>query len=148
MPTWSDDDALMADLGQAVRGQGEVTDRAAEAARAAFAWRTMDEELMALAHDSAVEQGLLVRGVAAAARVVSFEVADLSLEVEIDRGDLMGQVLPGQACVITVQAPGAAQRRVEVDESGFFTLPALGPGLVRFLIEAGTRRTTTEWLTL
>lgn len=76
MPTWDDDDALMADLGRAIRAREEVPDRARQAARMAFAWRTVDEELMALTHDSALESATLVRGVQAGPRVVAFQLGD------------------------------------------------------------------------
>ena len=72
-----------------------VTERARAAARAAFAWRTIDEELLELDHDSE-SAGLLVRG-ADTARVLGFRGREVTLEVELDRrsADRSGDPRPG-----------------------------------------------------
>jgi len=57
-----DDETLLRDLGDAVADSRAVSETARAAARAAFTWRTIDEELLELDHDSE-SAGLLVRGV-------------------------------------------------------------------------------------
>lgn len=146
MPTWDDDDALMADLGRAIRAREEVPDRARQAARMAFAWRTVDEELMALTHDSALGSATLVRGVQAGPRVVAFQLGELGLEVELDGAGAIGQVLPGSACVVTVESPQGSAAHLDVDESGFFTLAQLPEAALRIRVELPDGRVaTTPW---
>ena len=60
MSQWTDDDELMSDLGAALADEAAVAPHRREAARAAFAWRTIDHELMTLTHDSS--QLAAVRG--------------------------------------------------------------------------------------
>ena len=63
-----DDDALMALLGDAVAESDAVSDRRRAAARAAFTWRSVDEELAELLHDSALDAGAAVRSSASGPR--------------------------------------------------------------------------------
>lgn len=146
MTLWDDDETLMQDLHEAV--QGEVSERARVDARAAFAWRTIDDDLMRLAHDSSLADEVLVRSTAAGtARVVGFHGTDFSLEVELDAGTLMGQVVPGRRCRISVLSPAGEPRSVDTDESGCFSLPAPEGGPVRFVVAYGGATQSTEWLT-
>lgn len=145
MSNWEDDDALMADLAQATAEGRVVTDRAREAARAAFAWRTIDEELMALGHDSLSTTGSLVRA-AATSRVVSFEGRGFSVELEFSGEKVMGQVLPGRACIVSVLLPDGSSQRVEVDPSGFFAIEGVGRGPRRFSVELDGQTQTSPWI--
>ena len=87
MTMWNDDEMLMADLDEAL--QGAVSDSARAAARAAFAWRTIDDDLMSLAYDSSLTAEVLVRSVATTPRVIGFQATDFTLEIELDAGTLM-----------------------------------------------------------
>lgn len=142
-----DDDMLMRELGDAVVDTRTVTDKARQDARAAFAWRTIDDELLALAHDSDADVGLLVRGVGSA-RVLGFRGPDVTLEVEVDHGQLAGQVLPAQECRVAVVTPAGERWEVQSDESGVFMRPLDVSGPVRFVVESHGRRTGTAWVTL
>jgi hypothetical protein len=146
MSRWDDDDQLMQDLDEALHGA--VSDRARQAARAALAWRTIDEDLMRLAHDSSLTEELLVRGGVAAPRVVGFLGSDFTLEVEVDAGTVLGQVVPARVCQVSVVTPTGAFGSGTTDESGFFSLPAPDGGLVRFTVTCGGPAQSTEWLTL
>jgi hypothetical protein len=146
MSRWDDDDQLMQDLDEALHGA--VSDRARQAARAAFAWRTIDEDLMHLAHDSLVSEELMVRGAAVAPRVVGFLGSDFTLEVEVDAGTVMGQVVPGRVCQVSVVTPAGAFGSVTTDESGVFSLPAPDRGTVRFTVTCAGTTESTEWLTV
>jgi hypothetical protein len=143
--TLSDDDILMNELRDAVAARTVVTDRAREAARAAFSWRTIDEELMNLVHDSATAGELLVRS-AATARVFGFRGRDRSLEVELDGGTLTGQVVPGQVCRVTVVSRDTEPVVVQTDESGFFTLAFEASGTVRFVVDVDVDPLSTGWI--
>ncbi len=147
MTRWNDDESLMQDVDDALAGA--VSERARVDARAAFAWRTIDDDLMSLAHDSSLSDAVLVRSAAVATpRVVGFQGTDFSLEIEIDNGTLMGQVMPGRVCRISVVGPVGDPRSVETDESGFFSFAAPPAGPVRFTVEADGITQSTEWLTL
>ena len=134
---YDDDEALLRDLGDAVADSRAVTERARAAARAAFAWRTIDEELLELDHDSE-SAGLLVRGVDTA-RVLGFRGREVTLEVELDRGHLTGQVIPGQVCRVSVVTPAGDRWEVLSDESG--RLHAAARGLRTGAVRGRGRRT-------
>ncbi|MEQ6902687.1 hypothetical protein [Nocardioides sp. YIM 152588] len=146
MTRWDDDDELVAALREA--RAGAVTDADREAARAAFAWRTIDEELLQLSHDSALEEAVLVRGDGEdAPRVLGFEGADFSLELEVDGDTLIGQVVPGRRCEVAVVTPGGATRS-STDASGLFSLAAPDRRPIRITVSDAGRTVSTEWLTL
>jgi len=142
----NNDDVLMSVLGKALRGTDEIPPEWREAAEAAYAWRTVDEELLALTHDSALEAGAAVRGVEP--RTVAFSRGGLSLEVELSGRQIMGQITsPGSSEVIFESADGRV-RRALTDDSGFFSLVDEDHGLVRFALHADDRRYVTEWIVL
>lgn len=147
MTDWSDDDALMAALQEAMAETDAVTDRRRETARAAFAWRSVDAELMELLHDSALEAGAAVRG-SDTARLLSFGRGALSVELEVDGDEVSGQVLPAQAATVTLQRSGAEDRTVAADGAGFFRFEGVTPGPARFVVTASERTLTTTWVTL
>lgn len=144
----TDDEALMRELGEAVRAREAVTDRARDAARAAFAWRTIDEDLLALTHDAPASAETLVRATADGpqARVLSFEGAGISVEIEVLADQLIGQVLPGQEGRITLESPDEPARAVDVDATGFFEFRAPPSGPMRLRLTVAGRRMTTSWL--
>ena len=144
--SFDDDEALLRDLKDALADERAVTERARAAARAAFTWRTIDEELLDLAHDSE-SADLLVRGVATA-RVLGFRGRELTLEVEFDRGRLTGQVIPGRVCQVSVVTPTGNRWEVQSDESGVFTRPLDVSGPVRFVLDVGGHTQGTAWVIL
>ena len=64
------DDALMDELQEALRAARSVPPRVVEAARSAYAWRSIDEELelLTLSYDSSLAETTLVRSQAAGPR--------------------------------------------------------------------------------
>ncbi|MEP6816469.1 MAG: hypothetical protein ABI873_13045 [Marmoricola sp.] len=146
MTLWDDDETLMQYLDEAL--QGAVSDSAREAAQVAFAWRTIDEDLMRLDHDSLLTDEVLTRSAAVVPRVLGFQGTNFTLEVELDAGTLMGQVVPGRVCRISVLSPVGETRSVDTDESGFFSLRAPEGRLVRFTVEHEAATQSTEWLRL
>jgi hypothetical protein len=115
-----------------------------EAARDAFAWRTVDEELAELTRDSADEEaGALVRG-PGGARQLSFESPRVEVELEVvATGErerrLEGQLLPPGSATVTVERPGESGVAVQADDLGRFVLEGLRAGVVRLhvLISGG-----------
>lgn len=139
-----EEQAILDDLALALRAKDEVDPRYREAAQAAFAWRTVDEELMELTYDSlAAPAGVRSAGTDAP-RTVSFSSTIGSLEIEIDGHRVMGHVLPGGT--VTVVMTNVVGQRLESpsDEDGVFELVGNLPGPVRFSIEG---KGTTQWLT-
>ncbi len=141
------DDALMAELGAALRQDQDIPQGWREAARGAYTWRTIDQELLALTYDSETDERAAVRGVNVA-RVLEFTGGELILEVELADRQVMGQLTgPGVTEVVFESADGRL-RPATPDEGGFFTLDGEDHGLVRFSIAAGDRRFVTEWIVL
>lgn len=142
-----EDHALLDDLTAALAARRDVQAHHREAARAAFTWRTVDEELMELDYDS-LDAPTAVRGVVSAQpRALSFTSRGGSLEVEVDGDRVRGHVVP--AAVVTVVMTNATGESAEVttDEDGMFVLMGTLPGPVRFTVE-GDGGGTTPWVTL
>jgi hypothetical protein len=137
----------MEELARAARQERDVPDHRRRAAYAAFAWRTIDEDLLSLTHDSLLSATAAVRG-PEDARTLSFEGGGLSLELELDEGTLTGQLLQsGRGVEVTMERADGESRTARTDASGFFTLPgASGP--TRFAVEVDGTIRRTEWLVL
>jgi hypothetical protein len=154
-----DDDALLALLRRVVGCMEPVPLTAQLAARAAIRWRTLDAELAALVHDSAGDGELLaVRGVTAGPRVLTFEVPDLTIEIQAEVADeagrlsLVGQLVPPQAADVTIRR-GEQMILVRADGRGRFAARGVTPGLLslrcRLDAASGERRLVeTAWLTV
>lgn len=150
-----DDDALMALLGDAVAENDAVSERRRQAARAAFTWRSVDDELAELLHDSALDAGAAVRSSATGPRSLAFGRSGLTIEVEVDGDQLLGEVVTtgsagdgDAAATVTLQRPGADDEVVTVDAAGFFRFSGVGSGAVRFVVERGGWSLTTPWVNL
>lgn len=148
MTQWSDDEALMAALKEAVAEAQAVPASMREAARAAYTWRTIDEELLELTHDSALAGAAQVRSAADEVRVLSFTGEDVSLELEVEGGRVMGQVLPARAASIVLQAASGESVATDADASGFFTYDDVPRGLVRFSVTVEGKTSLTQWAEL
>jgi hypothetical protein len=141
------DDELLAELRAALAEADLVTDRQREAARAAFTWRTVDAELAELLHDSALEAAA-VRGADDAPRTLSFASGELTLEVEIDGDTVMGQVVGAAAQSVVLQRSVSHDQPLEVDSAGFFRVEGVGPGPLRFVVQAGDWTLTSPWVAI
>ncbi len=89
------DDDLLELVGRALRAADPVPDRVIEGARAAWTWRTIDEELAELVFDSAAE----LTGVRSedTARQLTFRAPGMEIEVMIvDEASrrIVGQLVP------------------------------------------------------
>ena len=123
------------------------------AARSAIAWRTMDAELAELTYDSLVDDERAAVRNADAARLVTFEVGDVQIEIQVasvgEHRRLVGQIVPTAAGSLELRSPEA---RVEaaVDELGRFSFeraPA-GPVQLRFAAAGDAPPVQTDWLIL
>ncbi len=145
---WRDDEVLLAELRAALEEREQVSPRARQAARAAFTWRTVDEELLVLSLDSSLHDRVVVRRSAPARRVLSFRGSGVSLEVELDDGELMGVLTPGQPCPVTLLTSDGTSLLAESDADGFFTMPGVPRGRARFQVTVDARVLVTEWVDL
>ena len=135
--TESDEDqehlALLARLRELTGQLDPVPADVVGAARASLTWRTIDEELAELAHDSLLDdQPVLVRG-SETPRLLTFEASGLTVDVEVsvhgEERRLVGQLVPAEAASIEVRHPGGTAT-VEADELGRFTATGLSAGLL------------------
>ena len=147
MTSWTNDEDLMQELAVAIGQDREVPAQHRQAAYGAFAWRTVDQELLALVHDSALQATAAVRG-SEDARTLSFAGGGMSLELEVDGSVVSGQVLlPGTPGEITMERADGESRTARTDASGFFSV-ADATGTVRFAVEVDGTVQRTEWVVL
>ena len=125
-----------------------------EGARAAFGWRTIDEDLAELMRDSADELAEAgVRG-PGDARQLSFESPQLGIELEIVTTGprsrrVEGQLLPPTAATVTVERPdGEPAVSVEADELGRFVLDGLRAGAVRLHVLLRSAQIAVPWTSI
>jgi hypothetical protein len=146
MSSSTDDDGLMEELARAMGQVEAVPDRRREAARAAFTWRTIDEELLALTHDSLELADAAVRG-ALDVRTLGFESDGLSLEVEVDGDRVFGQVLDVEVDEVVFESVEEGSQTVPVDPSGIFSV-VVPSGPVRFGVNVEGVLRRTPWIVL
>lgn len=145
-----DDDALLALLGEAMAdARHPDTETMLAGALAAFSFRTMDQELASLVYDSMLEDESVGAGRAPdAARTLVFETDDVSVEIEIRPGGMIGQVVPPGEGTVTAEGPDGRRTRVHTDELGCFILDTPGPGPVRLHITTRDASAVTAWTDL
>jgi hypothetical protein len=144
---WSDEE-LLRELGAALT-EPPTADEVTQAARAAFAWRTvdMDLEILALA-DSGLTAGALMRGTGPGApRTFGFHGERLGVEIEIDETGIVGQLIPPQPGQVTLVRPTGPQAMTQADEVGCFSFPLPAPGPLRLDCTLGSDHFVTEWIT-
>lgn len=142
----TDDEGLMEELARAVAQTEAVPDHRRNAARAAFTWRTIDEELLALTHDSLELADAAVRG-ALDVRTLGFEADGLSLEIEVDGDRVFGQVLDSEVDEVVVESTDSSSQTWRVDASGVFS-GAVPAGPVRFGVRVDGVLRHTPWIVL
>src|SRR5215469_12367671 len=146
-----DDDALLAALREALRVREAVPPEFVEAAKTAFAWHNIDAELAQLTYDSSrdAEYEPSLRSEAASIRALTFTSAHLTIELEVTGDSLLGQIIPAQAGVITVQPLEGSETEYPADEIGCFSIRPLPAGSFRLRCRgvAGIDA-LTGWITL
>jgi hypothetical protein len=145
---WDSDDQLLADLAAAVRAERGVPPRLVDAAKAAFAWHTIDAELAALAFDSAGEPAG-TRAETADLRAMTFVASHITIEVEVTAEALLGQIAPPTAGTLQVRQADGRVQAVPVDALGWFTVRPCPTGMFRLELSLPTGpRVVTAWTTL
>jgi hypothetical protein len=133
---WSDDDKLLASLGNALREADDVPRSMVEAGKAAFAWRNIDAELATLAHDSAHDKSwelAVTRSKPAPLRYLTFTSTELTIELEITSGALLGQIVPPGPGDIEVLMAAGPVATTAINEVGYFTIRPVPSGPFRLL---------------
>jgi hypothetical protein len=148
-PPDPDDDALQELLTIALRQGDPVPRHVIAAARGAWTWRTIDQELADLVFDSATElTGVRDRE---GARQLTFRAPGLEIEVMVaDPASrrLVGQLVPAQATTVRLEGTDDA-RDQESDRFGRFTFDNAPSGPVRFTVSTTEGATvTTDWILL
>jgi hypothetical protein len=146
-----DDEALLAELQQAVRARRAVPPEFVEAGKNAFAWRDIDAELAQLTYDSTRDRDHApsTRAEAASIRALTFSSAHLTIELEVTWDALLGQIIPARAATIKVQPRTGAEMTLPADEIGCFSIHPIPS--VPFRLQVRTAAgidVITGWITL
>lgn len=146
-PHTLDDDALLAALGEALAtARHPDTDLIIAQGQEAFAFASVGDEFALLVYDSLLENELAGASRAAPdSRTVIFESDAVSVEVEIAADSIVGQVAPPGPAAVVAEFSDGRQVEAEADDLGCFTLPASGPGAIRFRVTRDDTTTVTDW---
>lgn len=149
-----EDDILMTRLQELLASTDGPPPEFVELAKRMFQLRTVDAELAALIADSDVDSGAVaVRG-SAESRLLTFESANLAIEIEISGTGrsrrILGQLVPAAAATIEARQPSAGQPRpVQADERGRFVLDDVRPEPLSLTCRRpGAAPVTTEWCSI
>jgi hypothetical protein len=147
-PRWESDEELLRELSAALAEERDVPAAFAEAARAAFSWRTVDAELMALtSYDSILDGELAARARASlTARQLVFDAEGVSVQVEVTEAGVAGQVLPARPGHVALFTADGPVEDAELDELGCFLLGAPPAGPVRFRVVVDGTTVVTDWV--
>ena len=143
---WDSDEVLLDALRDALSTPSdEVPPEFVEAAKAAFTWRNIDEELLLItSYDSVLDDTLFARARSTAtARQLVFDADGVSLQVEVSAAGVAGQLMPPSGPVTLVTPSGDAET-AEVDELGTFVMGVAPRGPVKFRFATGC----TDWFIL
>jgi hypothetical protein len=147
---WTDEE-LLAALRQALESRQAVSPAFVQAARGAFAWRTIDAELAQLTYDSLAgrEASPVARSEPASIRALTFTSPRLTIELEVAGDSLIGQVVPPQAATIRLQAQGGTEAVIATDEIGCFEIQPLPRGSFRLRCQTDASvDVLTSWISL
>lgn len=120
------------------------------AAKEAFVWRTIDDDLMVaqLLFDSAqnADLPLMRAGDPDEPRVLTFstDLRSVELEVRVDR--ILGEFNPPSPGRVEVETVHGVVQDVTADDLGFFVIEPVPEGTVRLRCTTPTTRLLTEWI--
>lgn len=145
------DDALLIELGAALRGSGPVSEQFIDAALAAYSWRTIDAELAVaeLIFDSATdrEPAALTRS-AGTDRTLTFRSGPVVIAIEVTASGIVGQLSPAGPGRISARSATGQFEDVPVDEVGFFSMGVPPAGPVQLRATSATYKVRTCWVSL
>lgn len=149
----ADDDALLAALRDALTAGAAWAVGSAEthlvvrAGSAAWAWRTVDEELAELTRDSRrPEDGFALARDDGERRTLVFEGSTGSVEVQVTFARIVGQLLPPVSGRVELSTPDGPAAVVVADDVGCFTLPVPERGPWRLRCTRDSDALVTSWV--
>ena len=146
---FTSDEELLTELRRALQEDQPVPQKVINAAKAVYAWRTVDAELAALAYDSAVQEDFAVRSESASVRTLTFESGSLVVELGVAENALVGQLAPPQSYELVLRCPGRAPEPVPVDQLGCFRIEPLPEGPFSLLVRTPEDvLVATDWVSL
>jgi hypothetical protein len=144
-------DELFEELRSVLHRTDPVPAEVTDFAKTALGWRRLDAELAELLEDSALESEApaLARG-AAGVRSLTFRSDELTIDVEVQPGMLLGQLAPAAAATIELQVEnGSVAATAESDALGRFRLPVQGDGRFRLrVLRPGASAVETSWFSI
>lgn len=147
--TPAEEDGLLGLLDQALRQVDPVPEHVMRMARGAYAWRTIDADLAAIAYDSGLEEMVGARG-DEVARQLTFAAPGLEIEVMIvpDGGRrLLGQLVPPREVTVSLSSGGDSLQTMS-DSLGRFRFETIRPGPTRLTVIGDDWSVATEWVVL
>lgn len=148
---FSDDDELMVEIQRALTEANDVPVYALEQARAAFELKTVDQELelLTMLYDSSKNFDIVVRDASfVAARTLSFVRGDMSVDLEMEAGWVLGQVMPPQLATVSILTVEGVFSTCDTDEVGTFRLRCPAVGSIRLTCTLGRLNLATNWISL
>lgn len=142
------DQALLEELRVAASVMDGPPAHLLEAARAAFVWRTIDEELAHLQFDSLAGSEVLVRSSGASGVHLSFATTEASIEVDVTTEAILGQVVPAEATEVVLLHSSGERVAGPCDELGQFHFPGRPAGPIRLVVRLPGGDVVTEWFTV
>ena len=147
------DAALEEQLRQIIERLDPVPDELLAVAIASYTWRSVDSDLAELVFDSAAEENAaLVRG-SDQARLLTFSVRDLVIELQVSSGGherrIVGQLTPPQPATVQIRQDGTVTD-AGADDLGRFT-GSLAAGPFSLACRSGTgggQPVVTEWIAI
>lgn len=146
----TDEVALLAALTRALHDLDDPPPDVITAARACYAWHTIDAELAELTYDSAHQHDqVTMRADPAAVQALTFTSPQLTIELEIADRTIRGQLVPQQSGNIEFQLVAGDGLRVRSDELGYFATDFVPHGRFRLCCHTSQRVVvTTVWVSL
>jgi hypothetical protein len=147
------DERLLAELRRVVRAADPVPDHVLAAAEAALDWRTIDDELAELLHDSSLEAAAAGVRAESGTRVLTFGGARVRVELEVSGSGparmLTGQLFPAVSARIEIRHADHVTT-VAADARGRFTAAQVPAGSVSLRCHLDApgqpRALATPWL--
>ena len=123
---WKDDDQLLAALGEALRSERSVPAEFIRMGKTAFSCRGIDAELAAFTYDSVFDGAEAelagVRCEPASLHHLAFTSGELTLEIEVTDGALLGQLLPPGPGRVEIRIADGAVVTTVIGQGGGFTI--------------------------
>jgi hypothetical protein len=143
------DDELFDELRSVLRRTDPVPAEVTDFAKAALGWRRLDAELAELFEDSVLDEAAaLTRG--GGNRSLTFRTDDLTIDIEIQDGHVLGQLAPpATASIVLQREDGEPAAAADADALGRFRLEFGGEGRFRMRVVPPTGRAVeTSWFSL